>query len=146
MGRTRLLIVDDNEHVRRHLKALLNADPSFLVCGEAANGKEAVLQAQELTPDVIILDLAMPVMDGITAAREMSQTLPGLAIFMYTLHTSRQLEIEAKNAGISHIVSKPDTGQLITLLREFSQLKEKAALTSPSDIMAKTKFELRRPR
>ena len=124
MGPTRLLIVDDNERVRRHLKGLLNSDPSFLVCGEAASGKEAVLQAQELTPDVIILDLAMPGMDGITAAREMSRTLPGLAIFMYTLHASRQLEIEAKNAGISHVVPKPDTSQLITLLREFSQLKK----------------------
>jgi DNA-binding NarL/FixJ family response regulator len=124
MGPTRLLIVDDNERVRRQLKGLLNADPAFLVCGEAASGKEAVLQAQELRPDVIILDLAMPGMDGITAAREMSRTLPGLAIFMYTLHASRQLEIEAKNAGISHVVPKPDTSQLITLLREFSQLKK----------------------
>jgi two-component system chemotaxis response regulator CheY len=126
MGPTRILIVDDNVHVRTHLKGLLvNADPSFLVCGEASTGKQAVSKAQELTPDVVILDLAMPVMDGIAAAREISGTVPGLAIFMYTIHTSRQLEIEAKEAGISHVVSKPDASRLIALLRQFSGVKNR---------------------
>jgi len=126
MGRTRILIVDDNEHVRKRLRGLLvSADTSFLVCGEAANGREAVTKTQELTPDVLILDLAMPGMDGITAAREISRRAPGLAIFLYTLHNSRQLEIEAKNAGISHVVSKPGIGRLITLLREFAHVKNR---------------------
>jgi DNA-binding NarL/FixJ family response regulator len=115
---TRILIVDDNENVRRFLKMfLLNADPSFSVCGEAGDGKEALLKADELKPDVVILDLVMPVMDGVTAAREISKTHKGMVMFMYTLHNTYQLELEARKAGIRKIVAKSAPTELVSLIR-----------------------------
>jgi DNA-binding NarL/FixJ family response regulator len=118
---TRILIVDDNENVRRYLKTLLQrADPRFSVCGEAGNGKEALLKADELKPDVVILDLAMPVMDGVTAAREISKTHHETAMFMYTLHSSYQLELEAHKVGIRRIVAKPAVAELVSLIREIA--------------------------
>jgi two-component system, response regulator YesN len=118
---TRILIVDDNENVRRYLKTLLQrADPRFSVCGEASNGKEALLKADELKPDVVILDLAMPVMDGVTAAREISKTHHETAMFMYTLHSSYQLELEAHKVGIRRIVAKPAVAELVSLIREIA--------------------------
>ena len=118
---TRILIVDDNEYVRRYLKTFLqNADPRFSVCGEAGDGKEALLKADELKPDVVILDLAMPVMDGVTAAREISKTHQGVVIFMYTLHSTYQLELEARKAGIRKIVAKSAATELVSLIREIA--------------------------
>jgi DNA-binding NarL/FixJ family response regulator len=118
---TRILIVDDNENVRRNLKMFLqNADPSFSVCGEACDGKEALLKADELKPDVVILDLAMPVMDGVTAAREISKTHHDLVLFMYTLHSTYQLELEAQKVGIRRIVAKPAATELVSLIREIA--------------------------
>jgi DNA-binding NarL/FixJ family response regulator len=120
-GVTRILIVDDNEYVRRYLKTFLqNADPRFSVCGEAGDGKEALLKADELKPDVVILDLAMPVMDGVTAAREISKTHQGVVIFMYTLHSTYQLELEARKAGIRKIVAKSAATELVSLIREIA--------------------------
>ena len=118
---TRILIVDDNENVRRYLKTFLqHADPRFSVCGEAGDGKEALLKTDELKPDVVILDLAMPVMDGVTAAREISKTHQGMVIIMYTLHSTYQLELEARKVGIRKIVAKPAATELVSLIREIA--------------------------
>jgi DNA-binding NarL/FixJ family response regulator len=134
---TRILIVDDNEHVRKHLRTLLqNADRSFVVCGEAGDGQDAVTKAGELKPDVIILDLAMPVMDGVTAAREISKTSQRVAMFMYTLHTSAQLEVEAKTAGIRGIVAKPATADLVSLVREAARANSAANATAGGPAIA----------
>jgi len=117
---TRILIVDDNEAVRRYLKTFLqNADPGFFICGEAGDGKEALLKADQLKPDVVILDLVMPVMDGVAAAREISKTHRGMVMFMYTLHCSQQLELEAQKVGIRRIVAKPAAAELVSLIREI---------------------------
>jgi len=119
---TRILVVDDNEYVRKHLKILLQkADPSFVVCGEAADGSDAITKADELKPDVIILDLAMPVMDGLAAAREISKSGQQAAMFMYTLHSSAQLEIEARAVGIRRIIGKPAAADLVALVREVAR-------------------------
>lgn len=119
---TRILIVDDNENIRKHLKAFLQgADTTFSICGEAEDGREAVLKAGELKPDVIILDLAMPVMDGVTAAREICKAQPDVAIFMYTLHTTQQLAVEAQKVGIRGVVAKPAVAHLVSLIREVAQ-------------------------
>ena len=117
----RILIVDDSESVRKHLKTFLQtADATFVVCGEAGDGREAVAKVDELKPDVIILDLAMPVMDGVTAAQEISKRGHTGAMFMYTLHSSHQLELEAEKAGVRRIVSKPAAFELVPLIREVA--------------------------
>lgn len=108
---TRILIADDHVVIRKMLKALLETREGWEVCGEAANGREAVTKAQELKPDLMIMDLAMPIMDGIRASRELSRAMPTVPIVMHTLHYSLELEVEAKKAGIRQVVAKVDSGE-----------------------------------
>ena len=106
----RILIADDHSKVRRTLKTLLEDHDGWQVCGEAANGLEAVQKAAELKPDLVILYLAMPVMDGMRAAREISSAFPSLPIVMHTNHDSSVMALEAKNNGVRKFVSKGDFG------------------------------------
>ena len=108
---TRILIADDHVIIRRMLRALVETHEGWEVCGEAANGRDAVTKAQELKPDLMIMDMAMPVMDGIRASRELSKTMPAVPILMHTLHYSLELEVEAKKAGIRQVVAKMDSGE-----------------------------------
>ena len=71
-----ILIADDNAFVRRGLRDLFNGEGDFDVCGEAKNGREAIQEAQELHPDLILLDLSMPVMNGLDAARVLKRVMP----------------------------------------------------------------------
>lgn len=121
---TRILIVDDSPLVRKRLRDLLQQHRDWTVCGEACNGADAVLKAQELAPDIIVLDFFMPGMDGLQAARQMGKFVPDVPILMFTMHLSRQLVAEARNAGIRGAVSKSDAGHVIegleSLLRNES--------------------------
>jgi DNA-binding NarL/FixJ family response regulator len=90
----KLLIVDDNALVRRLVRAFLERDRTWEVCGEAENGEEGVRKVRELQPDAVILDLQMPVMNGLEAARE--------------IHLIAPLLLEARAVGISDVLSKMD--------------------------------------
>jgi DNA-binding NarL/FixJ family response regulator len=92
----RILIADDQELVRKMLKTLLETHADWEVCAEAANGLEAVQKAAELQPDIIILDLAMPEMDGLHAAREILSNNPAVPILLHTNHAFSSLALEAK--------------------------------------------------
>jgi DNA-binding NarL/FixJ family response regulator len=105
-----ILIADDHRFVRQRLRLYLEANPDWEVCAEAENGKEAIERAEELKPDLIILDLAMPLMDGFRAARVISQILPAVPVLLHTLHDSPEVQIEAEKVGISRVISKADTG------------------------------------
>lgn len=94
------------------------------VCGQAENGLDAVRMAAELNPDVVILDLAMPLMDGLTAAREISQSLPTIPIIMHTLNDLPQLELEAKKNGVRCIVPKSQSAQIISVLDELTCVRD----------------------
>jgi DNA-binding NarL/FixJ family response regulator len=107
---SRILIADDHAGVRKMLKLLVETQAGWEVCGEAENGREAVAKAAELQPDLIVLDLAMPVMDGIRASREISAAMPGVPILMHTLHYSSALELEAKKVGVKRVVAKTGSG------------------------------------
>jgi DNA-binding NarL/FixJ family response regulator len=109
----RVLIADDHAAVRGLLRVLLENHPGWQVCGEAENGFEAVEKASQLKPDLIILDLAMPVMDGLHAAREISSASPTVSILMHTSHSSPALDSEAKKAGVQQVVSKRDGNDLL---------------------------------
>jgi DNA-binding NarL/FixJ family response regulator len=106
----RILIADDHPAVRTVLRALIAGHADWQVCGEAENGFEAVAKAGELKPDVIILDLAMPIMDGVRAAREISSATPTVPILLHTMHGSPTLNLEAKKAGVCKVVSKGESG------------------------------------
>ena len=109
----RILIADDHSGVRKMLKLLVETQAGWQVCGEAENGQEAIVKASELHPDLIIMDLAMPVMDGIRASRAISTTMPAVPILMHTLHYSAELELEAKKVGVRRVVAKAEGGDAL---------------------------------
>src|SRR5258708_33380560 len=91
----KILIADDNLHIRKVLRPLIEGHEDWEVCAEAEDGVQAVNRAKQFKPDLIILDLAMPELNGIEAARQISQALPGVPILMLTLYASPLVEKEA---------------------------------------------------
>ena len=108
-----VLIVDDNAFVRRALCALFKSQEDFEVCGEAGNGREAITKARRLHPDLIVLDLLMPVMNGLDAARVLSRTMPTIPLIMYSAFEDRFSEQLARLTGISALVSKSEHASVL---------------------------------
>ena len=104
----KILIVDDSALVRRALRLCIETSGDCDVCGEAENGKIAVERVEELHPDIVILDLQMPVMNGLEAAKEISRIAPGSALVMLTMHSYATLADDARAAGIMEVLSKTD--------------------------------------
>ena len=102
----RCLLVDDHESVRMGVTAILSSRPNIEVCGEAVNGQEAVGKARELKPDLIIMDVNMPVLDGIHSAKEIRAFLPEVPILFFSMHDGVYLVHEAKMAGVQGFVNK----------------------------------------
>jgi DNA-binding NarL/FixJ family response regulator len=94
--------------IRRSLRSWIEADSALEVCGEAENGKDAIEKADQLHPEIIILDFQMPVMNGLEAARQITRRTPSTAIIMFTLHPSQALLQAALQAGARDVVSKTD--------------------------------------
>lgn len=103
-----VLIVDDNAAFRRVLRHLFTSQEDFAVCGEAENGREAIEKAQELHPDLIVMDLAMPVMGGIDAARVLSRLMPTVPLVVLSGYSHVFSETEFRSTGISALVSKSE--------------------------------------
>lgn len=106
----RVLVVDDHESVRKGVCSILGSHQDIELCGEAADGGEAVEKARTLKPDLIVMDISMPVMDGISAAREIRKILPNTAIIILSMHNSNQLIENAKQLGLSGYVTKSQAG------------------------------------
>lgn len=107
----RILVADDKEAIRKRVRAILVSKPDFEVCAEAANGKEAVEKAKELKPDLIILDITMPVLNGLEAARMIRKLSPDTPIVILSVHKSRQLIKEAQEIGVQGYVTKEEASQ-----------------------------------
>jgi two-component system, NarL family, response regulator NreC len=103
-----ILLVDDHEVIRRQLRLLFDSYPEFTVCGEAVHGVDAIEKAQQLSPDLIILDLSMPEMNGLEAASAIRCMMPDVPLFLLTAHYSRELELTAFGSGICAVFSKHD--------------------------------------
>ena len=103
----RILIVDDHEALRAGVRSVLEAH-GLEVCGEAANGLEALQKATELQPDLVILDITMPVLDGFSAAREISKRLPRTGILLLSMHESASMVNVAKSSGARGYVAKSE--------------------------------------
>lgn len=116
----RVLLVDDHEVMRKGLKTLLNAQPQWSVCAEAANGQEAVDLALKLQPDLIVLDITMPVMNGLQAAAKIRKISPATKIVVLSTHDSPQVKRAALDAGAHAFVTKSETGdQLIKVIESL---------------------------
>jgi two-component system response regulator NreC len=116
----RILIVDDSDFARAGLRVLLAGRSDCEVCGEANDGRQAVMKAVDLNPDLIILDYSMPGMDGLHVAQEIYKALPGTRILLCTLFPSKELEREALKCGVRHVISKAEmTKSLAAVFEEF---------------------------
>jgi len=107
----RILVADDHEVVRRGLCALLQAQPDWEVCGEAGDGREALEKTQKLKPDVVILDIGMPSLNGLEATRQILKSNPHTKILILTLHDSDQVVREVLNAGARGFLLKSDAAR-----------------------------------
>jgi DNA-binding NarL/FixJ family response regulator len=115
----RILIADDHESVLRGLRAMLGAYPAWKICGDAVDGKEAVARATELRPDLIILDLVMPRMDGLSAAQAINKLLPTVPIVLNTFYGTPEVKLAANKLGTCRVVDKAKPGALISAIEEL---------------------------
>jgi len=102
----RVLLVDDHVMIRKGLKAILLDYPGFEIIGEAANGAEGVALTRSLKPEVVIMDISMPVMDGIEATRSIKRDCPGVIVIGLTVHSAAQVKMAMKEAGASTVLTK----------------------------------------
>jgi DNA-binding NarL/FixJ family response regulator len=116
----RILIADDHRIVREQLRSLLEAHEGWEVCGEAADGREALAKSLELRPDLLIIDLVMPMMDGFQAAREISKALPAMPILMHTQQKTTETIVQARKAGVRKVVIKGEPAE--NLLQAIEEL------------------------
>ena len=113
----RVLIVDDQTVVREGLASLLSMFPQVVVVGTAKNGTQAIVKAAESNPDVILMDLVMPEMDGIEATRRVTSKIPATRVLALTTYTSDELLLAALRAGIAGFLTKDaDSGEIIAAL------------------------------
>jgi DNA-binding NarL/FixJ family response regulator len=105
----RILIADDHNLVRRGLKALIESRPGWLVCGEAHTGRDAAVKAEQMKPDVVILDISMPGLNGVEAARRIRKSSPSTEILILSVHYSDQLIRDILDAGARGYVMKSDS-------------------------------------
>jgi len=107
----RILIADDHEVARKGIRSLLEDHPGWQVCGEAKDGREAVDMAAQLDPDVLLLDIGMPNLNGLDAARQILATNPDARILILTIHDSEQVVREVLAAGARGFLLKSDAGR-----------------------------------
>ncbi len=111
MKPVRILVADDHEVVRRGLRAILETREGWEVTGEAATGREAVDQAKQLKPDVVVLDLVMPEMNGLEATRRILKAAPTAEVLILTMHEPEHLMHEVLTAGARGYLLKSDAGR-----------------------------------
>jgi two-component system, NarL family, response regulator NreC len=99
MRKTRILLADDHQLMRSGLRLMLEREPDLTVVAEAADGREAVALAKSLKPEVVVMDIGMPNLNGIEAAHQMTQELPELAIIMVSMHSDESYVLRALKAG-----------------------------------------------
>lgn len=120
----RIIVADDHEVVRQGIRAVLQSQPGWEVCGEAGNGREAVDMTSELMPDIVVLDVAMPEVSGLTAVREILQNRPETKVLMLTMHESEQVIREVLEAGAHGYLLKSDAGKdLVTAITALHRNK-----------------------
>ena len=124
MKPVRILIADDHEVVRQGVRAVLEGQIGWVVCGEASTGREAVAKAVDLQPDVVVLDVSMPELNGLEATRQIRRTVPAKVLIL-TVHESDQVVTEVLDAGAHGYVLKSDAGRtLVEAIRALLRRQE----------------------
>jgi DNA-binding NarL/FixJ family response regulator len=151
-SKARLLVVDDQAFMRVAIKAILATDSSLEVVGEAQDGQQATQRCRELRPDLVLMDVSMPRMDGIEATRKLKAEFPETSVLILTVHADRRLLMDAVKAGAAGYVLKGehtdhvlnsvravlngetplDQGLAMSLLRCLAEEQEEAARSTPA--------------
>jgi len=120
----RVLLADDHDLMRRGIRGLLESESDLEVCGEAANGREALALASSLKPDVLVLDLGMPELNGLDALKQIHKEVPATEVLVFSMHDSEGLVREVFSAGARGYVLKSDAARyLVEAIRSLSQHK-----------------------
>ena len=115
---TTVLVVDDHAFIRRGVRSILEPFAEWELCGEAENGEEAIQKVSQLHPAIVVMDVSMPVLDGIAATEAIKKKHPTTHVILLTLHNSRELLSRAFQAGARGYVLKADVdGELLKALR-----------------------------
>jgi DNA-binding NarL/FixJ family response regulator len=117
-----ILIVDDNAIIRRCLRRVFESIEGWTVCDEACDGREGIEKAEAKRPDLIVLDLSMPRLNGLEAARILRKKMPSVPLLMYSAHIDAYMEREAMAAGVSAVLSK--ASDVDTLVSKATALLE----------------------
>ncbi len=125
----RILVADDHEILRRGMRTLLETREGWEICGEACHGEEAVQKTKELCPDLVILDLSMPGMSGLEAARQILQHCPTTLVLIFTMHASQEVVREVLKAGVRGYILKSDGARDLIAAVE-ALLQNKTFITS----------------
>ncbi len=126
------LVADDNILARKLVGNILKQE-DFTVCAEAADGNEAVTLALRLKPDLIILDIMMPELNGLAATAQILKMAPGIAIILYTFHNDPQVELQGLKVGARRVISKSDARMLVNAIREFQYQRSLGTPENPPD-------------
>jgi len=126
---TRVLIVDDHAFIRRGIQAILNSSPEFDFCGEADNGIAAIRLSADLQPDIIVMDVSMPGLNGLEATRVIREANPNIKVLLLTLHESGEILRSAFQVGAQGYLMKSETDH--ELLRALRMLVAEQVYISP---------------
>lgn len=107
--------------VRRSMRRMLESGSTWKVGGEAGNGFDAIAKAQQLQPDLIVLDMSMPIMNGFDTARELKELMPDVPLLMFTALASADIQKEAGEAGVTSVISKQDPAALVDSVKRLLQ-------------------------
>jgi two-component system, NarL family, response regulator NreC len=124
MRRLRILVADDHEVMRTGVRALIEQEPGWQVCGIATNGQEAVEAAKKLKPDVVILDMTMPELDGLEALREIKRALPKTEVVIFSAYHSEEVIEQLFDAGAKSYIQKSDASRhLVAAIKSLAEHK-----------------------
>ena len=139
----RILVADDHEVVRQGVRMVLEGEAGWVVCGEARTGREAVTMAVDLRPDIVVLDISMPELNGLDATRQIRRVVPA-KILILTVHESDQIATEVMGAGAQGYVLKSDAGRtLVEAIRAL--LRHQVFVTGRVEASATNPPRARRP-
>ncbi len=133
----RILVADDHQVVRTGLRALLESKTGWQVCAEASNGREAVEKAGQLKPDVAVLDIGMPLLNGVEATRQIRKLSPQTEILILTMHDSEQLVQEVLGAGAHGYILKDDADRNLVAAVDALRRHKPYLSSRVSDAVAK---------
>ena len=140
MKNLRILIADDHDVVRRGIKSLIESRPEWVVCDEAHSGREAVAKSEERKPDIVVLDISMPELNGLEAARRIRKVSPDSEILILSMHYSDQLIREILDAGVRGFVVKSDSDRDLIIALE-TLANHKPFFTSMATEVMLTNFQ-----